>query len=121
MDEVNGKLYVITGRQGYVDESVGQGHQGMMLIRMDEKSFATEIVYGDFWHSFAQYLGHNGTDLYLCELCEEGRATLLSRFDTNRTGTDYFDALSDRFSFPRRVLPQAVVSVVKSSSVLQGH
>ena len=42
MTESDGKLYVATGREGYVDPSVGQGHQGMMLIRMDETSFATE-------------------------------------------------------------------------------
>ena len=36
MCEVNGKLYVVTGREGYVDENYGMGHQGMMLIRMDE-------------------------------------------------------------------------------------
>ena len=98
MDEVNGKLYVVTGREGYVDESVGMGHQGMMLIRMDEKSFATEIVYGDFYHSFAQYMCHSGENLYLGELSEGGRCTSLSRFETSKTGTDYFDAFSDRFS-----------------------
>ena len=47
MSEVNGKLYIVTGRQGYVDEKVGQGHQGMMLIRMDEATFDTEVVYGN--------------------------------------------------------------------------
>lgn len=98
MDEVDGKLYLSTGREGYVDEAVGQGHQGMMLIRMDEQTFDTEIVYGDFWHSFSQYLGHSGTDLFICEQSEGGRCTMLSRFDTNRTGTDYFNAFSERFS-----------------------
>ena len=78
MTEVNGKLYVITGREGYVDSSVGQGHQGMMLIRMDEEAFDTEIVYGDFWHSFAQYIDHKGTDLYICEQSEGSRCTMLS-------------------------------------------
>ena len=98
MCEVNGKLYITTGRQGYVDASVGQGHQGMMLIRMDEETFETEIVYGDFWHSFAQYVDHNGTDLYICEQSEGSFRTSLSRFDTNRTGTDHYNAFSERFS-----------------------
>ena len=98
MSEVNGKLYVVTGREGYVDPMYGQGHQGMMLIRMDEKTFDTEIVYGDFWHSFFQYMDHSGTDLYICEQSEGSRCTVLSRFDSNRTGTDYFDAFSERFS-----------------------
>ena len=98
MCEVNGKLYVVTGRQGYVDPQYGMGHQGMMLIRMDEETFETEICYGDFSHSFAQFADNNGTDLYICELCEGGRGTFLSRFDTNRTGTDSFNAFSDRFA-----------------------
>ena len=97
MTEVDGKLYVITGREGYVDPQFGQGHQGMMLIRMDEKTFKTEIVYGDFWHSFAQYIDHKGTDVFLYELSEGSRATYLSRFDANSTDTDYFNALVDRF------------------------
>ena len=97
MEEVDGKLYLITGREGYVDEQYGMGHQGMMLIRMDEETFDTEIVYGDFWHSFAQYLVHDGTDLYIGELSEGSGCTMLSRFDTARAGTDYFDVFSDRF------------------------
>ena len=95
MTEVNGKLYLFTGRVGYVDYIIGQGHQGMMLIRMDKETFDTEIVYGNTWHSYAQYVAHNGTDLYICEQSEGDRCTLLSRFDTNRTGAGRFD---NRFS-----------------------
>lgn len=98
MTEVDGKLYVATGRQGYVDPNYNQGHQGMMLIRMDETSFDTEIAYGDFAHSFSQYIDHNGTDIYILECSEGGRYTSLSRFDSNRTGTDYFNAFEERFS-----------------------
>lgn len=95
MTEVDGKLYVITSREGYVDPQYGQGHQGMMLVRMDEKTFATEIVYGDFWHSLAQYIDHKGSDVYLYEQSEGGRCTALSLFDANSTGTDYFDAIKE--------------------------
>ena len=100
MTESDGKLYVATGREGYVDPSVGQGHQGMMLIRMDETSFATEIVYGDFWHSFAQYLQSVGTNIYVYEQSEGSRCTSLARFDGTKTNTDYFDAFepSEKFS-----------------------
>ena len=87
-----------TGRQGYVDPNYNQGHQGMMLIRMDETSFATEIVYGDFWHSFSQHIDHKGTDLYILECSEGSRYTSLSRFDTNRTGTNYFNTYEESFS-----------------------
>ena len=98
MTDVNGKLYVATGREGYVDPQYGQGHQGMMLIRMDETTFDSEIVYGDFWHSFSQHIVNNGSDLYILECSEGSRYTCLSRFDSNRTGTDYFDAFEERFS-----------------------
>jgi len=88
MTEVDGKLYVVTGREGYVDERYGQGHQGMMLIRMDEKSFDTEVVDGDFWHSFAQYIDHKGSNIYLYELSEGSRATMLSRFDAGNADAE---------------------------------
>lgn len=97
MTEANGNIYVITGRQGYVDAKYGKGHQGMMLIRMNETSFNTDIVYGDFWHSFAQYIESKGSDVYLYELSEGSRATYLSRYDANSTETDYFDAREDSF------------------------
>ena len=97
MTETGGKLYVVTGREGYVDEQYGQGHQGMMLIRMDEESFQTEIVYGNFWHSFSQHIDSRDSDIFIYEQSEGSRATTLSRFDGNSTGTDYFDAFTESF------------------------
>ena len=83
MKEYGGKLYLITGREGYVDPSVGQGHQGSMMIRMDEKTMETKVVWGNFYHSFWQYI--DGTDdfIYDLELSEGGRCTLLKKYDTN--------------------------------------
>ncbi len=95
--ENNGVLFVATGREGYYDASVGMGHQGMMLIRMDEKSFDTKIVYGDFWHSFSQYIGIKGSDVYVYEQSEGSRCNTISRFDADKTDTDYFDAHLDHF------------------------
>ena len=77
--EIGDKLYVITGREGYIDPKYGQGHQGMMLIQMDEKTFETEVVYGDFWHSFAQYIKAGTDGLYILEQSEGGRCTKLSK------------------------------------------
>ena len=88
MAEVDGKLYIVTGREGYVDPEVGQGHQGMMIIRMDEETFATEIVFGDFWHSFSQHIASNGSDLFLYECSEGSRMTTLRQFDTLCTDID---------------------------------
>ena len=36
MTETNGTLYIVTGHEGYVDESVGQGHQGFLMIAVDQ-------------------------------------------------------------------------------------
>ncbi|MBR0342922.1 MAG: leucine-rich repeat protein [Oscillospiraceae bacterium] len=83
MTEAGGKLYVATGREGYVDKSVGQGHQGMMLIRMDESTFRTDIVKGDFWHSFAQYIAEDRGKLYLFENSEGSRSSTLKKFDSD--------------------------------------
>ena len=77
--EYNGKLYFATGREGYVDDSLGldKGHQGMMLISMDETSFKTVVEEGDFWHSFAQFIESDSSGLYLLELSEGSRGTTL--------------------------------------------
>ena len=95
MTEANGKLFVATGREGYVDPQYGMGHQGMMLISMDESSFSTEIVYGDFGHSFSQYVASHGNDVYIYEESEGSRATTLSRYDAAGTHRGYFDAIKD--------------------------
>ena len=56
MSENNGKLYIVTGHRGYVDESIGQGHQGFLMIQVDQSSMTGKIVSCDLWHSFAQYI-----------------------------------------------------------------
>ena len=37
MAELNGILYIATGHEGYVDASVGQGHQGLLVIAVDQQ------------------------------------------------------------------------------------
>ena len=54
MTESNGKLYVVTGHEGYVDPSVGQGHQGFLMAEIDQATMKGKIVSCDLWHSFAQ-------------------------------------------------------------------
>lgn len=80
MSETNGKLYVVTGHQGYVDESVGQGHQGFLMIEVDEKSMTGKIIKSDLWHSFAQYIEEKGDYLYILEQSEGSRCTTLSQY-----------------------------------------
>ncbi len=80
--ELNGKLYIATGHEGYVDPAYNQGHQGMLVVEVDEATMTGEIILADFWHSFAQYIETDGTDLYLYELSEGSRGTTLKKFNT---------------------------------------
>jgi len=82
MTESNGKLYVVTGHEGYVDSSVGQGHQGFLMAEIDQATMKGKIVSCDLWHSFAQYIKSQGSYLYVLEQSEGSRCTKLSRYDS---------------------------------------
>ena len=82
MAEINGILYIATAHEGYVDPSVGQGHQGLLVIAVDQRTMTGEIIDYDLWHSFAQYVKVRDNQLYLLELSEGSRCTTLSRYDT---------------------------------------
>lgn len=81
MEESNGKLYIVTAHQGYVDEAVGQGHQGFLMIEVDENSMLGKLVKGDYWHSFAQYIKIKDSNIYVLEQSEGSRATVLSQYN----------------------------------------
>ena len=83
MAESNGKLYIVTAHEGYVDASVGQGHQGFLLIEVDPARMTGKIVASDLWHSFAQYVKSQNSYLYVLEQSEGSRCTKLTRYDTN--------------------------------------
>ena len=82
MTELNGILYIATGHEGYVDASLGQGHQGLLVIAVDQQTMTGEIIDNDLWHSFAQYVKVRDNQLYLLEQSEGSRCTTLSRYDT---------------------------------------
>ena len=82
MTELNGILYIATGHEGYVDASLGQGHQGLLVIAVDQQTMTGEIIDNDLWHSFAQYVKVRDNQLYLLEQSEGSRCTMLSRYDT---------------------------------------
>ena len=79
MTEIDGILYYITGHEGFVDESVGQGHQGMYLVAVDETTMEGSFILGDYWHSFDQFIRQRDGDLYLYEYSEGSRATTLKK------------------------------------------
>lgn len=81
MTEYNNKLYIVTGHEGYVDPAYNQGHQGFLMMEVDEKNMTGEIVDCDLWHSFAQYIDRVGSDLYILEQSEGSRYTKLSKYD----------------------------------------
>ncbi len=82
MAEINGVLYIATSHDGYVDPFVGQGHQGLLVIAVDQSSMTGQIIQNDLWHSFAQYIKAKDNSLYLLELSEGSRCTTLSKYDT---------------------------------------
>ena len=81
MTEYDGTLYIVTGHQGYVDPVYGQGHQGFLMIAVDEASMTGKIVDSDLWHSFAQYIAGKDSDLYVLEQSEGSRYTKLSKYN----------------------------------------
>lgn len=81
MSENNGKLYIVTGHRGYVEESIGQGHQGFLMIQVDQSFMTGKIVSCDLWHSFAQYIKSKDNYMYVLEQSEGSRCTKLSRYD----------------------------------------
>lgn len=91
MTELNGVLYIATGHQGYVDPSVNQGHQGLLLLMVDENEMTGQIADCDLWHSFAQYIENDGTNLYLFENSEGSRRSQLTQYDPSALPADYFD------------------------------
>ncbi len=80
MAESQGTLYLVTGHEGYVDPAYQQGHQGFLMAAVDEAQMTGKIVDCDLWHSFAQYIEANGSDLYVLEQSEGSRYTKLSRY-----------------------------------------
>lgn len=83
MAEYNGRLYIVTGHEGYVDDAVGQGHQGFLMIEVNVASMTGRIVDCDLWHSFAQYIACKDSGLYVLEQSEGSRYTKLSKYDLN--------------------------------------
>ncbi len=81
MTEVDGMLYIVTGHEGYVDEAVGQGHQGFLMIEVNESTMQGKIVDADLWHSFYQYIEHKDQNLYVLEQSEGSRYTKLTKYD----------------------------------------
>ena len=83
MTEVDNKIYIVTGHEGYVDSAVGQGHQGYLMIEVDKNTLTGKIVEADLYHSFSQYIEQNDSNMYVLELSEGARYTKLTKYDKN--------------------------------------
>ena len=82
MAEKDGILYIVTGREGYVDPGEGQGHQGLLMMAVDIQNMTGSVIECDFMHSFAQYIRIVNDDIYLLELSEGWRCTSLKKIET---------------------------------------
>lgn len=83
MKEYNDKLYIVTGHEGYRDANSSQGHQGFMMMEVDENTMTGNIIDADYYHSFAQYIDNKDSQFYVLELSEGARGTALSKFDAS--------------------------------------
>lgn len=81
MTELNGTLYIVTGHRGYVDPMYGQGHQGFLMLAVNEASMTGSIVSSNLWHSFAQYIQERNGQLYVLEQSEGSRCTTVTKFN----------------------------------------
>ena len=61
----------------------GQGHQGFLMIEVDESTLKGKIIDTDLWHSFAQYIEYKGQNLYVLEESEGSGQTQLTKYDIN--------------------------------------
>ncbi len=92
MTECNGTLYIATGHQGYVDPAYNQGHQGLLLLMVDEATMTGQVADCDLWHSFAQYIDTDGENLYLFENSEGNGQSQLTMYTPAVLPADYFDS-----------------------------
>lgn len=61
-------LLIAVGHEGYVDPTVGQGHQGILIMEVNTDTMTGSFIDGcDLWHSFDQHLTFDGSDYYLQE------------------------------------------------------
>lgn len=85
MEEANGILYIVTGHEGYVDPEYNQGHQGLLMIAVDEAAMTGQIISSNLSHSFAQYIACKDSNLYLLEQNEGFRCTALNKIDMEKS------------------------------------
>ncbi|MBQ3565746.1 MAG: leucine-rich repeat protein [Oscillospiraceae bacterium] len=85
--EYNGHLFIATGREGYFDSATNTRHQGFIMIDADTESMNGKITYGEFRHSFAQYIENNNSDIYVVEKSDGKRCTNLFKFDASDLST----------------------------------
>ena len=122
MTEKNGKLYIVTGHEGYVDEQYGQGHQGFLMITVDEAEMTGNITDCDLWHSFAQLIDSDSKGIYVLEQSEGSRYTQLSEVtsggerSTSIPTLEYGGKHTSAWSIPCRATVESLT--LSESSVL---
>ncbi len=80
MAEVDGHLYIVTGHEGYVDPDYNMGHQGMLMIEVNEATMSGRITDADYYHSLSQHITIKDADhIYVLEESESGRRTKITK------------------------------------------
>ncbi|MCR5544073.1 MAG: leucine-rich repeat domain-containing protein [Eubacterium sp.] len=83
--EVNGKLYVATAHEGYVDPQFNMGHTGFYMLQIDTKTMTGGVVDYNLWHSFSQHLAAKDKDnIFVLEESEGSRCTILSKLTEDK-------------------------------------
>ena len=101
MIEHKGKLYLVSGHEGYVDSKYGQGHQGFLMVEVDPSSMTGRFISWDQSHSFIQFLDQQGSDMYMLDQCEGSKYVRLSKYDGS-----YYDG-----NYPNTKLKPQTISV----------
>ena len=87
MEECNGKLYLVTGHEGYIDETIERRHQGLLVYEIDEASMTGYPLFYNLFHSFSQHIAIKDSDnIFLLECSEGMEATAISKFSQSEEG-----------------------------------
>ena len=90
--ESNGYLYIVTGHEGYVDASVGQGHQGYLMFMIKESDMSWKLADADLWHSFSQHITIMDDDhIYVAEESEGSECTKVTQYTASSLSSDERD------------------------------
>ncbi len=94
MTEFGNDLYLVTGHEGYVDPQYNQGHQGFLMIKVDEETMTGSIFDADLWHSFSQHIVSDASNIYVLEESEGSERTQITRYSGSESSITTIQVLA---------------------------